>query len=153
MSDVIPSADRDAFHKLFETAPDDPFTAYGAMGDLMDETGYASLAHAYRWMMRRQKRPHCRTHYVGDSHHKKVPARFRWAWYAEGNWPDRGGPGLREVPGVLPGSRINYHSLPSLVMSGDQRVYPSHAAAVMDLAKWLQRLKDAYDLESPKKGL
>ena len=153
MSDVIPNADRDAFHKLFEGAPDDPFAAYGAMADLMDEIGYASLAHAYRWMMHRGKRPHKRTHYVGDLHEKKVPEKFRWAWYAQDEFRESSLGGLKEVPNVLPGSRLRYHSLPPLLLPGTQKVYPSHAAAVMDLAKWLQCLKDTHDLAPPKKGL
>lgn len=148
MTELIPNADRDAFHKQFEEAPGD-LTAYGAMGDLMDELGYPTLAHAYRWMGRRGVFPHRRTHYVGDSHQRKVPKSFRWAWYSGRVMLTE----RSEVPNVLPGSRLKWHSLPALVMSGDQRVYPSHAAAVMDLAKWLARLKEAYDIEPPKKGL
>lgn len=142
--DVIPHADRDAMYKAFEESPGD-FAGYGAMADLLDELGYAALAHAFRWMYRRQKFPHKRTHYVGDLHQKKVPARFRWAWYGETNV--RMG---KEVPGVLPGSRFDRHSLPLLVIPASQRVYASHQVAVMELAKWLARLKSAYDLESGK---
>ena len=149
MTDVLPSPERDAFYKQFEAAPGD-LTGYGAMADLMDERGHPALAHAYRWMCKRGRWPHQRTHYVGDLHQRKVPARFRWAWYGEHLYPT---PGSSEVPGVLPGSRVAHHVLPALIMTGEQRVYPSHAAAVMDLAKWLQRLKEAYDIEPPRKGL
>lgn len=149
MSDVIPNADRDAFHRQFEEAPGD-LTAYGAMADLMDETGYPALAHAYRWMCRREKFPHRRERYVGDLHERKVPPKFRWAWYGEGYWPRYE---KQPMPGLLPESPFAYHALNGIVMVGKQHVYPSHAAAVMDLAKWLARLREVYDVEPPKKGL
>lgn len=134
---------RAAFAQL-EASPGD-LAGYGAVADMLEELGDTFLPHAYRWMMHRQKFPHKRTHYVGDLHHRKVPARFRWAWYASPAAPsDRA-----EVPRVVPGSRLVLHSLPSIVMTGDQRVYPSHAAAVADLAAWLHLLKSAYDLDPP----
>lgn len=147
--DTTPDPDRDALYKLFEDSPGD-LAAYGGMADRLDELGYASLAYAYRWMQRRGKWPHKRTHYVGDLHQRKVPARFRWAWYAEDVQREGRGPSGREVAGVLPGSRHKWHSLPPLLLPGEQKVYASHQAAVMDLAKWLDRLRDAYALDGPK---
>lgn len=150
--EAAPDPDRDALYRLFEESPGD-LAAYGAMADRLDELGYASLAHAYRWMGRRGKWPHKRTHYVGDLHQRKVPARYRWAWYAQDLFRESGAGGGKEVDGVLPGSRLKYHSLSPLLLSGDQSVHPSHQAAVMALARWLQDLKDVHDLDAPRKGL
>lgn len=144
-----PSCDPDcaAMLRQFEETPGD-LTAYGVMADRLDELGMADLAHAYRWMSRRGRYPHQRTRYIGDMHQRKVPERFRWAWYAMDAYDEKHG-GRREVPGVLPASRLRFHSLPALVMVGEQRVYRSHDAAVDELAFWLKRLKDAYSVEVP----
>lgn len=143
--DTISDVERDALYKLFEESPGD-LACYGAMADRLDELGYHSLAYAYRWMQRRGKWPHKRTHYVGDLHQRAVPKRFRWAWYADATRPNG-----REVPGVLPGGTLKFHTLSPLLLPGPQKVYASHQAAVMDLAKWLQELRDGYDLDEPKK--
>lgn len=151
-ADTVPDPDRDALFKVFEETPGD-LAAYGAMADRLDELGYASLAHAYRWMQRRGKWPHKRTHYVSDLLMRKVPARFRWAWYAQDLFREKQAGGAKEVSGVLPGSRLAYHSLSPLLLSGKQSVHPSHQSAVMALARWLQDLKDVHDLDAPRKGL
>lgn len=147
-TDVRPDPDRDAMYRAFEESPGD-LAGYGAMADRLDELGYHALAHAYRWMQRRGKWPHRRTQYIDPVTRKpgrKVPKRFRWAWYAEQTWHEW-------VP-AYPESKRSHHHLASLLMAAEQRVYPSHQAAVMDLAKWLQRLKDCYDLDpSWRKGL
>lgn len=144
------SLTRDAMYALFEDRPGD-LAAYGAMADEMDDLGYAMIGHAFRWMCRRGKFPHQRTHYTAYTSRsfgsglqgRKVPGRYRWAWYTR-DVADK------NVSGIWPIVPREPHSLPSLVMSGEQRVYTSHQAAVMDLAKWLQRLRDAYDVEPPK---
>lgn len=151
MSDELPDTaldlERDAMYRAFEEAPGD-LAGYGAMADRLDELGYPALAHAYRWMQRRGKWPHKRTHYADPSGRpcRRVPGRFRWAWY-EGADAPRGA-----VGGVFPAAPRATHALSPLLLPGRQKVYASHQAAVMDLAKWLRELKDVYDLDEPKKA-
>lgn len=147
-SEAVADPDRDAMLRLFEEEPGD-LAAYGVMADRMDELGYANIAHAYRWMSLRGKYPHRRERYCSFSGRsgRKVPDQFRWAWYEES-------PHRTQTAGSLPVSPLALHSLPRLVIPGEQKVFGSHAAAVMALAGWLKRLRDAYDVEPPKtKGL
>ncbi len=152
-ADAYPNADRDALYALFEREPGDA-AAYGAMGDLMDELGYAKRAHAYRWMARRRKWPHLRTNYANVTgglgysvvKARKCPAKFRFAWYMETY-------GSAEAPAPgWPKSPIGNHWLPSILIPKEQHLYPSHAAAVEDLAKWLHKLRAAWELDEPKRG-
>lgn len=143
------SIDRDAMYAAFEAEPCD-LAGYGAMADHLDELGYEALGYAFRWMQRRGKWPHKRTHY---SQHKasmtvleqgrKVPGRFRWAWYAADEWKV-------DVKGIWPAAPLILHSLDRLLLPGEQKVYASHQAAVMDLAEWLKKLRDVYALDEAK---
>lgn len=78
MNDTFPHPDRDAMYAAFEESPGD-LAAYGAMADLLDDLGYASVGYAYRWMQRRGVWPHKRTHYVGDLPPWAVPRSARAA--------------------------------------------------------------------------
>jgi hypothetical protein len=148
IGDTISDLDRDALYKLFEKSPGD-LAAYGGMADRLDELGYASLAHAYRWMWKRGKWPHKRERYAtpgGRVPGRSVPAPFRWGWYSE----KTGGSTIRDVYPSVPREP---HGLPRVLLFAPHKYYPSHAAAVMDLATWLQRLKSTHDLEPPRKEL
>ncbi len=140
------SVTRDAMYALFENSPGDT-AAYGAMGDELDELGYAQLAHAFRWMARRGIWPHKRERYKGGSvPGRKVSRQHRWAWYETG-WNHDGN---RLVPGVYPDAKLIHHALPHLLMTGTQKVFPSHQAAVMWLAERLQKLRAIYEVDEPK---
>ncbi len=142
------SLNRDAMYAAFEKSPGD-LAGYGAMADELTDLGYESIAHAFRWMSRRRVWPHKRTHYSsGVRPGRKVPERFRWAWYE--SWMYVAHRNISMVPGVLPAARRVDHSLPPLVMTGTQKVFPSHQAAVMWLAGQLAQLKATWDVDDPK---
>ena len=148
VTDVRPCADRDIMYRQFEAEPGD-LVAYGAMADLQDEMGYAELAHAFRWMSRRGRWPHKRMNYVdhtGLGCGRKVSKAHRWAWYVETYVEAR-------MHNIYPLVWKKHHALSRLVLRADQKVYPSHQAAVMGLAKLLQALKDVYDVDAPRKGV
>ena len=69
---------------LDDPADDLPRLAYA---DALEERGDPVLAHAYRWMAARGKRPHERMYYLhqdGDRKWRsKVPDAYRWAWWPE----------------------------------------------------------------------
>lgn len=155
-----PTADLVAMYKAIEVDPSD-LTAYGAIADLLQELGYESLPHAYRWCQRRGKWLHRRTHYARATgpwysivQGRRCPLKFRWAWYVESPVPTSSRLAeLVPAPG-WPKSLLKYHDLPSLLIPGDQKVYPTHGAAMGDLAKWLEKLRECYELDEPKeKGL
>ncbi len=150
------SMDRDAMYALFEQQPGD-LAAYGAMGDELDSLGYASLAHAFRWMCFRGAFPHCRTHYamyagVGNFSRANVvqsrrcPAKFRWAWYSYRTvYPHTVAPGY-------PKSLMSNHMLPLLLIGTcPQKLFASHQAAVMFLAERLGKLNEVYAVNPPQK--
>jgi hypothetical protein len=81
------SVDRDALYAHCEANPGD-LACYGALADELDDLGYASIAHAYRWMSRRGIYPHLRLNYGVRRDRvvykgRKVPARFRWGWHGQ----------------------------------------------------------------------
>lgn len=138
------SSQRAAFYKLFEESPGD-LAAYGAMADLLDEDGWNKLAHAFRWMSKRGKFPHKRERYCGRSTGtpgRRVPKAHQWAWYRRPLYP-----GDKTVSGVLPKADRETHSLPMLLLFGDQKICGSHQEAVMFLAHQLDNLKNTYDVE------
>lgn len=141
------SADRDAMYAAFERHPGDA-AGYGAMADELDALGYANLAHAFRWMMCRQKWPHKRDAYVlySGARGRKVSKNHRWAWYADT---------VRSkcVSGVLPIGTYANHGLPWLLLPFKQKVFASHQEAVMWLAAQLATLRNVYVLELKPAGL
>lgn len=54
------------------------YAAFGALADLLDEDGLATLAAAYRWCWLKRKRP------VDRVTPKSRLVRKRWAWYRLG---------------------------------------------------------------------
>jgi hypothetical protein len=142
-SEALPHAGRDAMYRQFEDSPGD-FTAYLVLADMLDELGYAKLAYAFRWMGARRLCPHKRERYVapGATAGKAVPMTFRWAWYRE--------PSLDRLSDTFPRVSVLPHALAKQLLPARHCYYPSHQAAVMDLAKRLQRLKDVYTLEPRK---
>jgi hypothetical protein len=139
MSDAL------AFYRLFEKSPGD-FAAYGAVADALDEDGWNSLAHAFRWMALRQKHPHKRSNYRGWHSQKgrKVPGKHRWAWYSEaGRKWNIAEPIIDPDVCRLP---------PLLIMSAEQKVFASHQAAVMWLAARLSDIGATY-LAQPRDPL
>lgn len=146
--EIVPSADVAAMYRRFEDEPGDR-TAYGVTADMLDDCGWDSLAHAFRWMCGRGKWPHRREWYaLGGGATKKVPAKYRFAWYREGLTTSTTTGGI-----ALPKSEFASHALPPLVIPGGQMLYPSHQAAVMALAKWLQELRDAIAVEPARRRL
>lgn len=147
--DVRPHADRDTLYRQFENG-DISFAAYGGMADILAETGWSSLALAFRWMCSRQRMPHCRMNYgsSGGGHvtkGRKVPKAYRWAWYCG----DRNGGG-KILQSIYPRVEPIPHMLPPDLMHSDQHVFASHQAAVMYLAKALGRLASLVDPAPPK---
>lgn len=139
--------DLTAMYAVIEADPSE-LSAYGGIADMLEELGYASLPHAYRWCMRRGRFPHMRMRYAARGvPGRQVPQKFRWAWYIE---PVRWGSDYL-IRGTWPMSKRVHHGLPALLIRGEQKVYPSHSAAMMDLAKWLQGLRECWELEEPKR--
>jgi hypothetical protein len=142
--------DREAFYKSFEQTPGD-LSAYGAFADFLDEEGWHKLAHAFRWMCKRGIWPHMRTNYVSANPRsdkrfgRKVPKSARWAWYRGSSWR-----GDLLVTTVFPPAPRQVHGLPPLVLFGEQKIFPTHQAAVMWLACALDVLRQDYDVEPPK---
>ncbi len=145
------SSDRDALYAFCEQSPGD-LASYGALADELDALGFASIAHAFRWMCFRGVYPHKRERYASMGTQfrpgRKVPKRFRWAWYSP-HWDVKSE--VVEVLGVLPRGKRIRHALPYLLMIGEQKVFPSHQAAVMFLASQLTRLRETYEVSAPKK--
>jgi hypothetical protein len=138
--------DLQAFFKSFEDTPGE-LTAYGAAADLLDEVGYAKLAHAYRWMSFRALWPHKRMWYgtrssLGNIHRqgRAVPAAYRWGWYGQAERAyDQ-----NIIWSVFPVEPLKYHALPTLLMAFPQKLFPSHQAAVMWLSDRLHSIKSVY---------
>ncbi len=138
-------SDRDAMYAGFEKSPGD-FAGYGAMADLLDELGYAKLAHAFRWMAMRGKFPHKRERYMGRyTAGRRVPDAHRWAWYALPSYGDV----EQSHTGVQPAAPLKTHGLPYILSPG-QKVFKTHQAAVMWLAERLAKLGDVYNAHPPK---
>lgn len=134
-----------------ESEPEE-WTRYGVLADKYDERGADLIAHAYRWMMRRQKRPHRRSHYsvrgqirgFGTiTQGRAVPTAFRWGWYSATSV-------VQKVSGIYPVTDPLSHSLPWMLLTGDQKLYATHHAAAQDLALWLMRLRDTYSADRPE---
>lgn len=145
------SADRDAMYAAFEVAPGD-LTGYLAMSDLLRDDRWEHLAHAFAWMGARRVWPHRRDQYCNRSGLpvRRVPARFRWAWYLEVDDSKSGS----HVLGVLPRSPARNHMIPTMLIGGvEQRVFPSHQAAVMWLGSRLAKIYDVWALAPRPKGL
>jgi hypothetical protein len=144
------SLDRDALYAAFEQSPGD-LAGYGAMADLLDDDGWCAIGHAFRWMQRRRKWPHRRERYFDSRGRtgRAVQAMHRWAWYGLPHYGDID----QSVTAVYPHAPLKFHGLPTILLASRQRVYASHQAAVMGLAKWLTRLREVYELDEPRRGL
>lgn len=142
-NDTFPDLNLRVMLEGFEETPGD-LAGYGVVADRFDELGYASIAHAFRWMHRRGIWPHKRLFYVTSPGQRKVPPKNRWAWYDEFHDPPR----LLPVPATYAS-----HRLPALVAYAPQMLFASHQAAVMLLASRLSVLKSAYETDPPKRGL
>jgi uncharacterized protein (TIGR02996 family) len=122
------------------------WSRYFVYADYLDEQGQGELAHAYRWMASRKLRPHERERYRirdrstsnwvdGD----RVPDRFRWAWYREGD-------DFRWQPVDVP----KYAVLPWLTAAAircrQQKIYAAWSEAVTDLASGLAAMNREYGI-------
>lgn len=144
------STARDAMYAAFELAPGD-FAGYGAMGDELESLGYPRLAHAFRWMWKRERFPHRRSHFCDrlSRQGRKVPQKWAWAWYNPlprfGRWT-----ATSVWPGVLPKAVGFANTLPRELLRRPQALFPSHQAAVMWLADRLSELRAVCEIEPPR---
>lgn len=147
MQDAIVNPDLIAMYARCEDAPGDT-ALYAAISDELQSLGYAKLAHAFRWMCKRGVYPHKREAYCNRYFVKgrRVPNKYRWAWYVEPPATYRQSP----VAGVLPKSAWSNHALPPLLLHANQKVCGSHQECVMFLADRLARLADAYCVDAPQ---
>ncbi|MBY0456769.1 MAG: hypothetical protein K2V38_05495, partial [Gemmataceae bacterium] len=142
MSDVVVATDDlFALYAGLELEPAE-LTRYGVIADLLEERGYADLPHAYRWCVARRVWPHRRDYYsagrFGTGSRRRAPAKHRWAWYSS----SRAGYATEYA---LPLSKPEHHTLSAMLVTGDQRVFALHAAAVQHLADRLRALRDVFD--------
>lgn len=147
---VVFDETRNSLYRQLEESPG-LFDTYGILADRLEELGYLSLAHAYRWCWKRQKSPHKRMNYAAYGmglYHKgrKVPSNFRWGWYSvsvEASF---------HIPNVWPVVDIFPHILPSLLMPSKHCFFPTHTAAMFQLATWLLAIKNIWELEPAKEA-
>lgn len=139
------STDRDAMYAYCESAPGD-LAMYGALADELDSLGYPVLAHAFRWMAFRGKWPHKRERYTASyGYGRTVPKNHRWAWYIESS--------IRHETPIKIHNRVplKRHSLPRLLLNGEQKVFATHQQAVMFLAAQLKLLQQAHEAHATEK--
>lgn len=117
------------------------------LADWLDERGVEhDLSRALRWMAARGKAPHERTHYpipgrpAGWTLGRRVPARFRFAWYREARpswWVTVNRiPGESRLPALVMAAGVNND------LGADQKVFPTWEAAARWLATAIKRLRD-----------